>query len=412
MTEADERPSWARRIRAERDARDWSQRDAVRALRAHHTGSHALPSEATILRNWRRWEAADSYPDDLYRPLIAKTFGTVTDAIFPRAGRRDGDSEILAVSGQDALEVISRLRASDVNEATLDALRITVDRLCSEYPHMPSAALRVEGVQWLNRITRLLDSRLTLKQHRELLSLAGWLALLVGCVEYDMDMRGSANATRKAALSLGTESDSGEIAGWANEMAAWFALTQGDYQGTITAGEAGRAVGGHHSVGVQLAAQKAKAWARLGDRRQVEIALDQGRNLLESLPQADNLDHHFVVDPAKFDFYAMDCYRVLGEDKLAEAYAREVVRAGTGYDGSERSPMRNAEARITLGVVAARRGDVELAVALGREALAGSRKSLPSLLMCSRELARTARKKAPGNPQVVEYLEQLRALTD
>jgi hypothetical protein len=58
----------------------------------------------------------------------------------------------------------------------------------------------------------------------------------------------------------------------------------------------------HRGVSVQLAGQKAKARARVGDRRQVEVALDDGCNLLESLPHPDNLDNHFVVDPAKFDF--------------------------------------------------------------------------------------------------------------
>jgi hypothetical protein len=47
-----------------------------------------------------------------------------------------------------------------------------------------------------------------------------------------------------------------------------------------------------------------KAWARLGDRRQTEVALDQGRSILAWPPYRDN---HFMVDPAKFDLYAMDC---------------------------------------------------------------------------------------------------------
>src|SRR5579862_2631347 len=49
----------------------------------------------------------------------------------------------------------------------------------------------------------------------------------------------------------------------------------------------------HHSVAIQLAAQEAKAWARIGDRRQTEVALDKGRRLLEAMPYPDNLDHHF-----------------------------------------------------------------------------------------------------------------------
>ena len=46
------------------------------------------------------------------------------------------------------------------------------------------------------------------------------------------------------------------------------------------------------------------------------------------MPYPENLDHHFVVDPTKFDFYAMDCYRMLADDKLAESLASEVIRGG------------------------------------------------------------------------------------
>jgi len=141
-------------------------------------------------------------------------------------------------------------------------------------------------------------------------------------------------------------------------------------------------------------AQKAKAWARIVDRRQVEAALDQGRTLLERLPYPDNLDHHFAVDPSKWDFYSMDCYRLLGngqppnaaENRLAENCAKNVIRLGTDAGGVERSPMRNAEARVTLGLLAAREGDLETAAEFGERALQGKRRSLPSLLMASRGL--------------------------
>ncbi|MED7824020.1 XRE family transcriptional regulator, partial [Streptomyces chiangmaiensis] len=164
-------------------------------------------------------------PSDFYKPIIAATFGTVTHAIFPVTGQRDGNAEIVAVSGMETLDIISRLQASDVDNATLDALRITTDRLCSEYPYLPGAQLAAEGRQWLKRVAGLQSQRLTLAQHREVLTLSGWLALLIGCVEYDMGDRGAAESTRKAALSLADESGNAEIAGWAHEMRAWFALT-------------------------------------------------------------------------------------------------------------------------------------------------------------------------------------------
>jgi tetratricopeptide (TPR) repeat protein len=367
-----------------------------------------LPPDETLLRNWKRWEAGESQPDEFYRPLIAKTFGTVTAAMF-RVPGRDGD--VLAAAGLDTLEIVSRLRASDVSPSTLEALRITADRLCCEYPYRPSEQLCAEGRDWLDRMTHVLDRRLSLPQHRELLTIAGWIALLVGCVEYDMGDTRRAETTRQAALSLGGEAGNAQIIGWAHEMQAWYALTQGDYRGAITASELGQAAAPRYGVSVQLAAQKAKAWARVGDRRQVEVALDQGRTLLESLPPPDNLSHHFVVDPTKFDFYAMDCYRIVGEDRLAKNYAEQIIQSGIDADGRERSPMRNAEARITLGVIALREGDVDGAIGYGRRALQAERRSLPSLLMTSWELARELHARHDGDPEAMDYLDQLRALS-
>ena len=46
---ADDRPAWARRMYNERQARGWSQADAVRAMRAHYSHEHStkeLPDSA------------------------------------------------------------------------------------------------------------------------------------------------------------------------------------------------------------------------------------------------------------------------------------------------------------------------------------------------------------------------------
>ena len=177
------------------------------------------------------------------------------------------------------------------------------------------------------------------------------------------------------------------------------------------AARTGTEVTPHSSVAVQLAAQEAKAWARIGDRRQTEVALDRGRRLLDSMPYPENLDHHFVVDPTKFDFYAMDCYRMLADDKMAENLANEVIQASTDFDGQERAPMRLAEARVTLGVVAARNGDVAQAVEHGERALGSERKSLPSLLMTSRELTKVLAERYPAEPSTQQYLDHLRVLS-
>ncbi len=402
----DDRPAWARRIRAERLARGWTQLDAVKAMQTHAEKPLARES---LLRNWKRWEAGEVEPDDFHKPLIAKTFGIPTAAFFPRPTQ--GDTELLAATGLDTLEIITRLRASDVSLATIEALQITADRLGREYSHVRPDQLHVDGQAWLHRLIATLDRRLTLDQHREILAVAGQIALVVGCVEYDMSQGQPAESTRRAALSLGQESGDANTVGWAHEMRAWYALTRGQYRAAIAATEAGlAAVGPGQSVAVQLLAHQAKAWARVGDRRQVEVALDRGRALLDKLPYPDNPENHFVVDPEKWDFYTMDVYRHVGDDQLAQTYASEVLRSSTGADGTEHKPMRAAEAKVTLGVVAARSGDLDLALAHGRKALAGERRSLPSLLMVSRELGAVFTERYPGEPEVVAYLEELRAL--
>jgi hypothetical protein len=107
----------------------------------------------------------------------------------------------------------------------------------------------------------------------------------------------------------------------------------------------------------------------------------------------------------------MDCYRPLAEDRMAETLADEVIRSATDFDGTERAPMRLAEARVTLGVVAARQGDVERAIHHGGQALSGLGKSLPSLAMVSRDLTHVLRERYPMEPGTKSFLDQLQAVS-
>lgn len=81
MTAATVRPGAASRLRAARLSGGMSQRTAVHALRA--CSSAALPSEETLIRSWKKWEAGTHRPDAFYRPLIARALGTAADVLFP-----------------------------------------------------------------------------------------------------------------------------------------------------------------------------------------------------------------------------------------------------------------------------------------------------------------------------------------
>jgi transcriptional regulator with XRE-family HTH domain len=308
-------------------------------------------------------------------------------------------------------ELLLRIQASDTSHTTVEALQVTAFELCCDYGWRDAGELRGEALRWLREVVRLRRAA-GLREHGDLLTVAGWLGLLVGCVEYDMGMRTVANASRAAALSLGEEAGNTEIAAWAWEMTAWFALTQGRFSEAIAAAQAGQGlVGESHTVSVQLIGQEAKALARTGDVRAVREALDRGRHLLEKFPRPDRPDHHFVVDPDKWDFYAMDTYRLAGDDERAEHHAHQVLRLGTAADGTEKAPMRMAEARLTLGVASARAGELEQAVGMGMEAFRATRRSLPSLLMVAGELDVELSRRYPKEPSTGDFRAKLRSVS-
>ena len=66
---------------------------------------------------------------------------------------------------------------------------------------------------------------------------------------------------------------------------------------------------------------------------------------------------------------------------------------------------------MTLGVVRARQGDLEAAVGQGIRALNGGRKSLPSLLMVSRDLTKVLNERYSAETETQDYLDRLPALT-
>lgn len=411
VTEQDPtQPAWADRLRRERQARGWSQADAVAALRTFAE----VPLPEGLKDQWKRWERGRNKPDEFYRPLIAATLGTVVESIFgeDRVPHLPTTDDLLIVrSGMDTHELVQRIRQSSVNDNTLDALGFTVEQMCCDYASSEPKALITKSREWLTNVTQILDQRLSLPQHRDALDAAGWLTLLIGCLEYDTGQARAAESTRVAALQLGQEADNAAVVAWAHEMRAWFALTNGRYREVIQAAQAGQDSAPGRSVAVQLLGQEAKAWARMGNHRQVTRALEKGRVLLDSLPYPERPDNHFVVDPDKFDFYAMDCYRLIGDDKLAEMHATEIIRKTMNPDGTSQSPMRTAEARLTLAVVAARNGELDQALAIAVEALSIDRRSRPSLLMLGTELDDALRRLYPKEARATDFRATLVAAT-
>jgi len=84
-----------------------------------------------------------------------------------------------------------------------------------------------------------------------------------------------------------------------------------------------------------------------------------------------------------------------GHQRLAGATRRGVILA----TGADRWPMRASIARFALGMVSARRGDLDGSLHHGRTGFTFERKSLPSLLSNAKEL----QARFPREAAVTEY---------
>lgn len=376
------------RLREFRKARRWRQRDLadqVELLSRRVLNETLSVTERTI----SRWESGESPSPPAQRVLATAFDCTPEDLGFatPTTGSPAApDSSSARPEDNDAFELVARLTRSDASDATLSLLARRVDRLCRDYPVRSADELLVESRRWLDRTLAMADRHLSLAQHRELLVQSGWLAALVSCLTYDSGDAAGAEEWREATAQLGRESGHAELVGWSSEIAAWIALTSGRPADAAELAAAGERAGGTSCVGVQLAAQRSRALALLGDRAGAENAMEHGRNLLERLPAPTRPDHHFVIDPAKADFYALDVYRTLDVREAAAEYAHRVLDYCQLPDGSVRAPMRRSEAKLTLGTIAARNGDLDEAVEHGLNALNDPRKCLPSLLTVASDL--------------------------
>jgi DNA-binding XRE family transcriptional regulator len=309
----------------------------------------------------------------------------------------------LVVPGRDPLafsDLIRKIHRTDVGRDTIDQLNVITEQLCCEYVSRPADELRADAHYQLEYVQQLLDGPTRLAEHRELLVIAGWLSLLIGCLNYDLGLARHAETARTAAFQLGREAGHGEIIAWSYEMSAWFAITQGRLRSVADYVEAGINAAPHSSVAVQLAAQAAKAHARMGNRSEVRRALDHGARLLGDHEHPSRPENHFVIDPTKWDFYAMDCYRIAHDDAHAAENAQEILRLSARPDGTDRSPMRASEAKLTLAIVSLRDGDIDGATEWARKAFSTDRRSINSLSTVADELYHQARAQYGDDPAI------------
>lgn len=384
---------WYDKFRRLRHSRGWSLAEAARqfvAASSMHTADQVESIRQQIIR-WERGEV--DTPRRETQAAVAAMFDLPHGDFWPVP---QGSSVPGRLAPDEWSDLVGAFQQSSVDSSHLDQIEHQIERLCSEYAYRDTEDLTTETTHWLRTLASLVqDGRVDYQGHGQVLRQAGWLSLLRACLMYDLGDDRAADRARVGAEQLAHQLNDTQMHAWTWEVRAWIALTQGDLLQAISAADAGLQANAMAPVAAQLHAQKAKAYARMHDRHKTEVELEHVRQVLDHNPAPTNPRNHFVVDPTKASFYAMDSYRVLGANSVADSLAESVIRSSTTPSGRVLSPMRLAEAQLTQSLVLARSGDVDGASRLTEQALGHDRKSSPSLLLVADEVCREIEQRYP-----------------
>jgi len=247
----------------------------------------ALQAGGALLALWpladREW-AAPGAGDPSPPPPAAVGGGPVPPGPGPWA---DADPDPGTDAAVDAMELARRAEASELGAAALAGVERAVARLRQAAPATPPRELIPAVRVQLRYVGRLLEGRLTLGRHRRLLVAAGWLSLLLARLHFDAGDREAAEAGGDAALRLARQAGHAELAAWAVEALASWALVDGRSRDALDLARAGQDLAPPASAAaVQLALDEAEAWATLGDRDQAAGARRLAALTSAMLPKA------------------------------------------------------------------------------------------------------------------------------
>ncbi|HEV8648552.1 MAG TPA: hypothetical protein VG276_03925 [Actinomycetes bacterium] len=412
-------------LREQRELRDWSLGEAAGHLREVMLAMG--DKQAGVNANmWWRWERGMRRPERRYRRGLCRLFGLPADHLgLPTSEERasvrrrplvtssveDGqyNTETVAAGEDwtaDAVELMRQTEQSDIGPDTLETIDRIVDRFCRDYSSTMPVVLRREVLKQLRYVGQLLQGRLTIAQRRHLLVSAGWLALLLACLHFDVGDRTAAEANRGVAFHLGRQADHHDLMAWALETKAWFSLADGSYRDAIEAARAGEAFApAGASALVALTLQQARAWARRGDKWETERAIRRATKEMDKTPAPAHPEHHFVFDAPKLSFYAATSFVLLGEPDPAEEHANRVIEECSDPERPNYWPTRVATTQVELGMILGLRGEVDGAAEVGAKAF-DSAFLRTSTLWRAAELDRLLMSRYADVPEARDFHEQ------
>jgi transcriptional regulator with XRE-family HTH domain len=241
----------------------------------------ALAADGVLLMLWSLADAGGSLP------ATATATATANAAADPAppAPEAPAGRPAAGPAAEEAVEVAQRALTSGLAPGALAGVERAVDRLRAAAAATPPGELLPEVLAQLRAAGRLLERRPTLAQHRRLLVAAGWLTLLCARLWDESGDRPAAEAGRDAAFRLAGQAGDAELAAWAVEALALWALDDGRLRDALDLARSGQDLAPPASAAaVQLALDEAQAWALLGDQGQAAGARHQAALTRAMLP--------------------------------------------------------------------------------------------------------------------------------
>jgi tetratricopeptide (TPR) repeat protein len=285
------------------------------------------------------------------------------------------------------VELSRRTEASDLGPATLEHLDLAVERLGLVYLNTPPGFLVDELGWYRRRAVQLLGGRHTLTQRRQLYMAVGWLTGLLGHLSLDLGDYQAARAHCVTAWQLAEEAGEQQLGAWIRSIQAMVALYTRRFREAVRYADTGRELAAAGTTGsVQLPVLAARAHARLGNRRETELAIHQAEQAFGRLQASGQPESVFSVDEARVPFCAGTAYVWLNPQR-ASGYSRRAIGLYDAAKSKRRWPANRALARLDLASALVQLGEPEEASHTGLEALAiFSERPVDSVMRRAREL--------------------------
>ncbi len=322
-------------------------------------------------------------------------------------------TSVLRDSAGEAMEFTRGTAVSSVGTSTLDHLEAVVTDLNRSHRVKPPGELFVVARAYRQRVDQLIQGRHTLKEERELYVYAAWLSELLAWHAHELGFPLTAEAYAIDCYEHADQAGHHELCAWAADAMAMIALYAARPGKAVIAAQKGiEKIPTHHPLAVALRTQAARAYARQGQRAECVELLTEAQELHDRLPA--RAPSRFSVDTGILASHAITAHPAssciwLADYKQAQTHARAALAVQESAAAVNRSPTREAIARIDLSIALAHLGSLDEAVAHGSQALS-SRRVTDTVLSRAVELDRALMTCFPREAIVQSFHEHYRQI--